>query len=122
MPLEAGRLSVVSYLQSIQWILTLQEQTMPKAIWNGAVIAEALDDEVGIVGGNVYFPLRTVHPEYLQVSQDHAMQLERHGELLPRGHQWRDQSSAAWVYHAPKEAAKQIEGHVAFWRGVEVRQ
>ena len=27
---------------------------------------------------------------------------------------------AAWYYPAPKDAAKNIAGHVAFWRGVEV--
>jgi uncharacterized protein (DUF427 family) len=27
---------------------------------------------------------------------------------------------AAWYYAKPKDAAKQIEGRVAFWRGVKV--
>ena len=27
---------------------------------------------------------------------------------------------AAWYYPEPKEAAKQIKNHVAFWKGVEV--
>jgi uncharacterized protein (DUF427 family) len=27
---------------------------------------------------------------------------------------------AAWYYPNPKDAAKQIQGYVAFWRGVEV--
>ena len=27
---------------------------------------------------------------------------------------------AAWYYTEPKEAAKNIQGHLAFWRGVEV--
>ncbi len=30
-------------------------------------------------------------------------------------------SAAAWVYEDPSSAANQIKGHVAFWRGVEVR-
>ena len=33
---------------------------MPTATWNGAVIAEARDDEVEIVENNVYFPLSSV--------------------------------------------------------------
>lgn len=27
---------------------------------------------------------------------------------------------AVWVYRTPKDAAKEITNHVAFWRGVEV--
>jgi uncharacterized protein (DUF427 family) len=27
---------------------------------------------------------------------------------------------AAWYYPTPKEAAKQIQGYVAFWKGVKV--
>ena len=27
---------------------------------------------------------------------------------------------AAWYYSDPKQVAKQIKGHVAFWKGVEV--
>ena len=41
---------------------------MPKAIWNNIVIAEAPDNAVEIVEGNVYFPLAAVHQEYLQPS------------------------------------------------------
>ncbi len=29
-------------------------------------------------------------------------------------------TDAAWYYPAPKEAAKQIKDHVAFWNGVTV--
>ena len=28
--------------------------------------------------------------------------------------------NAAWFYAEPKEAAKQIKGRVAFWKGVQV--
>jgi uncharacterized protein (DUF427 family) len=42
---------------------------MPKATWNNAVIAEAPDDDVQIVEGNVYFPLTAVKAEYLTPSQ-----------------------------------------------------
>lgn len=46
---------------------------MPKAVWNGAVIAEARDDEVEIVENNVYFPLSAVRREYLQSSEHHSV-------------------------------------------------
>ena len=29
---------------------------------------------------------------------------------------------AAWYYPEPKEAAKSIKGHVAFWRGAKVTE
>jgi uncharacterized protein (DUF427 family) len=30
-------------------------------------------------------------------------------------------ANAAWFYPEPKEAAREIKGRVAFWKGVEVR-
>lgn len=37
---------------------------------------------------------------------------------------WNDEviaeSDAVWYYENPKDAAKQIAGRVAFWRGVQV--
>lgn len=29
---------------------------------------------------------------------------------------------AAWYYPAPKDAAKQIKDHIAFWKGVSVER
>jgi uncharacterized protein (DUF427 family) len=94
---------------------------MPTAIWNGAIIAEAADHEVEIVEQNVYFPLARVRREYLKDSS--------HTTLCP----WKGVASyydievggqlnrnAAWYYPAAKEAAKAIEGRIAFWHGVEV--
>ncbi|MGV7209578.1 DUF427 domain-containing protein [Oxalobacteraceae bacterium A2-2] len=96
---------------------------MPTAIWNGAVIAAAQDDEVQIVENNVYFPPASVRQEYLRPSS--------HTSKCP----WKGQASyyslevdgqrndnAAWYYPAPYDAASQIKDHVAFWRGVEVRR
>ena len=94
---------------------------MPKAIWNGAVIAEAPDNEVEIVEQNVYFPPERVKREYLRDSS--------HTTLCP----WKGVASyydvevdgqrnrnAAWYYPTPKEAAQAIAGRIAFWHGVEV--
>ena len=30
-------------------------------------------------------------------------------------------AGACWEYREPKEAAKNIKGHVAFWKGVQVK-
>lgn len=96
---------------------------MPKAIWNGEVIAEASDDEVVIVENNVYFPIDSVKDEYLQEST--------HTTVCP----WKGTASyyhlavdgqvnenAAWFYRHPSEAAQQIKDHVAFWHGVEIQR
>lgn len=94
---------------------------MPKAMWNGAVIAEAPDDAVEIVEGNIYFPVSAVNSACLQASA--------HQSLCP----WKGTANyhhvvvagdvnqnAAWYYPAQKEAAKNITGRIAFWRGVEI--
>ena len=90
-----------------------------KAIWNGEVIAESNDTVV--VEGNHYFPADSVKAEFLRPSSTHSTcpwkglasyhSLEVDGKL---------NSDAAWFYPAPKDAAKQITGRIAFWKGVQV--
>lgn len=96
---------------------------MPTATWNGAVIAQADDDEVQIVENNVYFPMSAVRQEYLQPSATetacHWKGTANYFSLLVHGQTNRD---AAWIYRAPFDAAKQIAGHVAFWKGVGVQR
>ena len=48
--------------------------------------------------------------------------MEGHG-VLPIGLEVDGQVNrdAAWYYPEPKDAAKQITGRVAFWKGVQVR-
>ena len=92
---------------------------MPKAIWNGAVIADS--DATVIVEGNHYFPAASVNPAHLQASPTHTVC------------GWKGTASyyhvvvgdavnkdAAWYYPEPKDAAKNIAGRIAFWRGVKV--
>ena len=90
-----------------------------KATWNGQTIAES--DSTVVVEGNHYFPRESVRAEYLQGSATHTT-CPWKGEasyfsLSVGGQENRD---AAWYYPAPKDAAKQIAGHVAFWKGVTV--
>jgi uncharacterized protein (DUF427 family) len=96
---------------------------MPTAIWNGAVIAAAQDDEVQIVENNVYFPPASVNQEYLRPSS-HASKCPWKGQASYYSLEVDGQrnENAAWTYPAPFDAAKQIKDHVAFWRGVEVRR
>ena len=90
-----------------------------KAIWNGKVIAES--DDTVVVENNHYFPLDSVDPAVLVDST--------HTSFCP----WKGTASyyslrvdgasnenAAWYYAEPKDAAAEIKGRVAFWKGVEV--
>ncbi len=92
---------------------------MARAIWNGAVIAES--DETVIVEGNHYFPPTAVKQEYLRESATHTVcpwkGTASYYDVVVEGNVNKD---AAWYYPEPKEAAKQIAGYIAFWRGVRV--
>jgi uncharacterized protein (DUF427 family) len=90
-----------------------------KAIWNGAVIAESADTVV--VEGNHYFPLSSVDATRLE-SSSHTSVCPWKGtanyySILVNGDR---NANAAWYYANPKEAASQIKGRVAFWKGVTV--
>ena len=94
---------------------------MPTARWNGAVIAQATDEQVELVENNVYFPWSAVTQQYLRPSS-HTTVCPWKGtasyyDLVVDG---QTNANAAWYYPQPKDAARQIAGHVAFWRGVSV--
>ncbi|CAB4699701.1 MAG: DUF427 domain-containing protein [Actinobacteria bacterium] len=90
-----------------------------QAVWNGAVIAES--DDTVVVEGNHYFPIGSVREELLRPSSTHTTcpwkgqasyySLEVEGQV---------NADAAWYYAEPFEAASQIAGRVAFWKGVQV--
>jgi len=92
---------------------------MPKAIWNGAVLAES--DRTVVVEGNHYFPPESVRREHLKASDTHTVcpwkgtasyyHVEAGGQRNP---------DAAWYYPEPKDAARHIKDHVAFWKGIRV--
>ena len=94
---------------------------MPKATWNDTTIAEASDDAVEIVEGNTYFPAVSVKREYLQPSSTHTVcgwkGTASYYNVVVNGE---TNTDAAWYYPTPKDAAKNIEGRVAFWKGVKV--
>jgi uncharacterized protein (DUF427 family) len=92
-----------------------------KANWNGAVIAES--DDTVIVEGNHYFPPDSVKHQYLQPSDLHTT-CPWKGEasyfnVIVKGEV---NEGAAWYYADPKEAAENIRGYIAFWRGVTVEE
>ena len=94
---------------------------MPKATWNGAVIAEANDDSVEIVEGNVYFPPDAVNRDFLKESRTHSVcpwkGTASYYDVVVDGEVNKD---AAWYYPVTKPAAEHIAGHIAFWKGVSV--
>ncbi len=92
---------------------------MAKATWNGAVLAES--NACKQVEGNYYFPPEALNREYLVDSPTTSVcgwkgtanyYTVKVGEEVNK--------DAAWVYRTPKEAAKEIADHVAFWKGVKV--
>ena len=94
---------------------------MPKATWNGVVIAEAADEVVERVEGNVYFPAQAVRREFLKPSETHTVcgwkGTASYYHVDAGGEMNRD---AAWYYPEPKEAARNITGRIAFWKGVRI--
>lgn len=96
---------------------------MPKATWNGAIIAEAPADKVERVEGNVYFPASAVRQDCLQPSETHTVcgwkGTASYYHVAAGGEINRD---AAWYYPDPKDAARNIKDYVAFWKGVKVEE
>ena len=92
---------------------------MVKAEWNGAVIAES--DDTVVVEGNHYFPADAVRAEYLVPSATTTVcpwkGTAHYHHLKVGGAENRD---AVWHYPSAKDAAKHIEGRMAFWKGVRV--
>jgi uncharacterized protein (DUF427 family) len=92
---------------------------MAKAVWNGTVLAES--DQCEVVEGNQYFPPDSINQEYFQPSDKQTScpwkGTASYYTIVVDGEENKD---AAWCYPEPKDAAKNIKDHVAFWRGVKV--
>lgn len=94
---------------------------MPRAIWNGKVIAES--DRFETVEGNVYFPPETIKREFFKPSDTNTVcpwkGTASYFTVEVDGKQNKD---AAWYYPETKQAANNIKGYVAFWRGITVEK
>jgi uncharacterized protein (DUF427 family) len=90
-----------------------------RAIWNETVVAESADTVV--VEGNHYFPPESIHAEYFKASDTTTVcpwkGTAHYYSLVIDGAQNAD---AAWYYPETKEAASNIQGRVAFWKGVQI--
>ena len=92
---------------------------MPKATWNGTVLAES--DATVVVEGNHYFPAESLKMELFKPSTKTSVcgwkGTASYYTVTVDG---KENADAAWYYPTPKDAAKEIAGHVAFWKGVTV--
>ncbi len=92
---------------------------MPKAVWNGEVLAES--DRCEVVEDTCYFPPEALNRQFFQRSHTKSHCPWKgdayYYDITVRGETNRD---AAWYYPDPKEEASRIRGYVAFWHGVEI--
>ncbi len=90
-----------------------------KAIWKNEILAES--DDTVVVEGNHYFPEYSINKEFLKPSETHTVcgwkGTASYYDVVANGETNKD---AAWFYPEAKDDAKNIENHVAFWKGVEV--
>jgi uncharacterized protein (DUF427 family) len=90
-----------------------------KAIWNEQVVAES--SATVVVEGNHYFPADSVKREFFQPSSTHtSCPWKGEASYYTLAVDGKTNVDAAWYYPQPKDAAKEIAGHVAFWKGVKV--
>jgi uncharacterized protein (DUF427 family) len=92
---------------------------MPKATWNGVVLAES--DRCERVDGNDYFPPDSIRREHFRPSDAHTVcpwkGQASYYDIVVNG---QENTEAAWYYPSAKPKAKHFEGYVAFWKGVTV--
>lgn len=93
---------------------------MPKAEFNGVVIAESEDTIV--VEGNHYFPKDSVKWDYFSESSAPQTVCSWKGvadyyDLSVGGE---SASGVAWTYHEPMDKAEQIRDYVAFYPSIQV--
>jgi len=90
-----------------------------KAIWNDTIIAES--DDTVVVEGNHYFPASSLKADLFAPTATHTV-CGWKGTASYYTVTVGDQKNpdAAWYYPEPKDAAKEIAGRVAFWKGVQV--
>jgi uncharacterized protein (DUF427 family) len=92
---------------------------MKRATWNGKVIAES--NRTIEVEGNYYFPLDDVKTEFLKPSSTKTVcSWKGTASYYTLELDGKKNADAAWFYPEPKDAAQNIRGFVAFWKGVTV--
>ncbi|MCH8326794.1 MAG: DUF427 domain-containing protein [Bacteroidetes bacterium] len=94
---------------------------MAKAIWNGKIIAESNNCE--ILERNFYFPSDSINKSYFKNSDMNTVcpwkGTASYYDVVVDGQVNKD---AAWYYENPSDAANNIKGYIAFWRGVKIEE
>ena len=90
-----------------------------QASWNGQIIAES--EDIVMVEGNAYFPATSLRQDVIRPSGQTSVcpwkgtanyySLEIDGKI---------NADAVWYYQDPRQAAENIKGRVAFWKGVKI--
>jgi len=90
-----------------------------KATWNNQTLAESEDTIV--IENNHYFPAGSIKKEFFKPSDKHTIcSWKGEASYYTLEVDGKKNEDAAWYYPNPKEAATEIKGYVAFWRGVKV--
>ena len=93
---------------------------MPKAVWNGTVIADS--EKTVVVEGNHYFPADSLLQDHFQQSDTTTVcgwkGTARYYDVVVDG---QVNAGAAWYYAEPKPEAENIRDRVAFWKGIEIQ-
>jgi len=90
-----------------------------KATWNNQIIAQS--DKTIVVENNHYFPADSIKKELFKPSSTHSScPWKGSASYYSVAVDGKVNTDAAWFYPEPKDAAKQIKGYVAFWKGVKV--
>lgn len=92
-----------------------------KAVWNDKVLAES--NETKSIEGNIYFPADSIRKEFFKEAETHTTcpwkgkafyySVEVDGKV---------NEDAAWYYPKASPLARDIEGYVAFWKGIEIQE
>ena len=90
-----------------------------KAIWKNQILAGS--NETIVVENNHYFPPSSLNIKYFVKSETTSIcpwkGTASYYTIVVNGE---ENTDAAWYCPSPKEAAKEIVDHVAFWKGVEI--
>lgn len=92
---------------------------MKTANWKDTTLASS--DDTVVVENNHYFPAESLQQEHFRPS-DHTTTCPWKGTAHYYDVVVGDavNANAAWYYPEPKDAAREIRGRVAFWKGVQV--
>ncbi|MEU7873899.1 DUF427 domain-containing protein [Dactylosporangium sp. NPDC049140] len=92
---------------------------MPKAVWNGIVIAES--DDTVVVESNHYFPRSALRDDVVRESGTHTVcPWKGTASYYTLEHEGTRSDDAVWYYPEPKPDAAMVRDRVAFWKDVQV--